>query len=118
MMTTQEVANRLVELCRNGQVETAQNELFAEGATSREPAGAPMEYVEGRQGIIEKGKVFQSMVEEFHGQEISDPQVSDQYISVRWSLDVTMKDLGRQPMNEICLYKVVDGKIVSEQFFY
>ena len=36
-MTTQEVANRLVELCRIGQIDQAQAELFADDATSIEP---------------------------------------------------------------------------------
>ncbi len=36
-MTTQEIANRLVELCQKGDFETAQKELFAEDAVSIEP---------------------------------------------------------------------------------
>ncbi len=39
-MTTQEIANRLVELCRQGDFKTAQEELLAEDAMSieQEPA--------------------------------------------------------------------------------
>ena len=33
-MTTKEIANRLAELCRNGDFETAQKELFSEDAVS------------------------------------------------------------------------------------
>jgi hypothetical protein len=33
-------------------------------------------------------------------------------------MDITFKGMGRVPMEEIALYKVADGKIVSEQFFY
>jgi len=36
-MTTQEVANRLIELCRKGQILEAQQELFADNVTSTEP---------------------------------------------------------------------------------
>jgi hypothetical protein len=32
--------------------------------------------------------------------------------------DITFKDRGHQQMSEVCVYKVDDGKIVSEQFFY
>ena len=37
-LTTQEVAARLVELCRKGQVLEAQEELFADEVTSYEPS--------------------------------------------------------------------------------
>jgi ketosteroid isomerase-like protein len=33
-------------------------------------------------------------------------------------MDVTMKGQGRMKMDEIAVYGVKDGKIVSEQFFY
>ena len=39
-MTTQQVANRLVELCRTGNFEGAVNELYHNDIESDEPAGA------------------------------------------------------------------------------
>jgi len=33
-------------------------------------------------------------------------------------MDVTMKGMGRVKMEEVCVYKVKDGKVVSEQFFF
>ena len=36
-MTTQEIANRLVDLCRTGQNDVAYKELFAENAVAVEP---------------------------------------------------------------------------------
>ena len=117
-MTTQEVASRLVELCRQGQIAEAQHELYADHAVSLEPAGAPMAEVSGKEGIVEKAKHFQGMIEEFHGATISDPVVGGNFFSISWAMDVTMKERGRNMMQEICLYKVEEGKIVSEQFFY
>ncbi|WP_316929639.1 SnoaL-like domain-containing protein [Winogradskyella psychrotolerans] len=32
--------------------------------------------------------------------------------------DCTFKDKGRQKIQEICVYEVIDGKITSEQYFY
>jgi len=118
-MTTQEVANRLVELCRQGKIEETLHELFAANAISTE-ANASMgpQVVEGLTAIIGKSKMFQSMVEEFHGAKISDPLIAGNYFSISWSLDVTMKGQSRMLMEEICVYKVDEGKIVSEQFFY
>ncbi|HEY6899064.1 MAG TPA: SnoaL-like domain-containing protein, partial [Puia sp.] len=40
-MTTQEIANRLVELCQKGDFETAQKELFADDCVSIEPYSSP-----------------------------------------------------------------------------
>jgi hypothetical protein len=117
-MTTQEVASRLVELCRQGQIETAQTELYSDDCNCLEPENAPMRNVTGLPAIIEKSKHFNEMVEEFHGATISDPLVAGNYFSISWLLDVTMKGMGRIAMDEICVYQVKDGKIVCEQFFY
>ena len=117
-MTTMEVAERLVALCREGKIMEAQQELYADNCVSIEPAGAPMSRAEGLTAIIAKSKHFDEMVEEFHGAQISNPVEGGGFFSISWHMDVTMKGMGRQQMNEVCLYHVVNGKIVSEQFFY
>ena len=40
-MTTKEIADRLVELCRKGDFEAAQSELFANDVVSIEPHSTP-----------------------------------------------------------------------------
>ncbi|MEM1339420.1 MAG: SnoaL-like domain-containing protein [Bacteroidota bacterium] len=117
-MTTQEVADQLVDYCRTGQFDTAMKELYGEGIVSIEPKGAPMERVEGFQEVIKKAAYFNDMVEEFHGNEVSDPLVADNFFSCRMKMDATFKQGGRQAMEEICLYEVADGKIIREEFFY
>jgi len=117
-MTTHEIASRLVELCRQGKIAEAQEELYSDSIISLEPMGAPMQNVEGKANVIAKGHHFQSMIEEFHGSTISEPVVADDHFSLSWMMDCTLKGMGRQAMNEICVYKVEDGKIASEQFFY
>ena len=118
-MTTQEIAARLVELCRQGQYETAQKELYADDAVSIEPEGNPMSgKTVGLEGIIAKGHQFMSMVEEIHGGTVSDPIIAGDVFAVAATLDATYKNMGRQAMNEICNYKVKDGKIIMEEFVY
>ncbi len=117
-MTTQEVANRLVELCRQGQIEAAQTELYANDCSSLEPENSPMGNVNGLPAIIDKSRHFETMIEEFHSATISDPLVAGNCFSISWLMDVTMKGMGRRAMDEICVYRVKDGKIVCEQFFY
>lgn len=118
-MSTESVAKRLVELCRAGQFEAAQKELYAQDVVSIEPEGAPSGAVtKGLDAIYKKGEAFQASVEEIHGIEVSDPIVAGNWFSVTMTLDVTMKEYGRVPMTEVCVYHVKDGKVNQEQFFY
>jgi hypothetical protein len=97
-MNTQQIAARLAELCRQGQFEAAQKELFAEDAVSIEPRETPEfpKETKGLRAIIEKGHKFESMVEKLHGCDASEPLVTG---------------------NAIAINEVKDGKIVSERFF-
>ena len=117
-MSTVEIANRLVELCRKGNFETAQKELLADDAVSLEPHGTPEfeKETKGLDAIIEKGKKWGEMVEEAHGMEVSEPLVADSSFAVTMNMDVTMKGGQRMSITELCIYHVKDGKIVSEQF--
>lgn len=118
-MTTKEIAHRLVALCREAKWETAQRELFAENAVSREPEPHPAfdQETRGRDAIIAKGRKFDSMIEKLNAVTVSDPIVADGAFSIAMGLDAVMKGQGPVKVNEICVYVVRDGKIVSEQFF-
>ena len=117
-MPTVEVANRLVELCRQGNFEGAQKELFADDAVSIEPYGTDdfQKETKGLDAILEKGKKWGEMVEEAHGMDVSDPLMAGSSFAVTMRMDVTMKGGKRMDMTELCIYHVKDGKIVSEQF--
>lgn len=119
-MTTQEVANKFVEHCRNMRFDLVYQELYSPDAVSIEMPGAQgfPERVEGMAAIKEKGEMWNSMVQEFHGTEIEGPLVSGDHFTCIFKMDITMKDAPRKIDEEIALYKVTDGKIVSEQFFY
>ena len=117
-MTTQEIANRLVELCRAGQYAQAHDELYSESAMSIEPVESMASTVDGLEAIKEKTKNFQARIQEIHSSETGDPIVTGKYISMIGKIDATMQDGNKMVIDEICLYKVEDGKIISEQFFY
>ena len=119
VITTQDVANRLHELFKEGKWQEAQEEFFSEDADSIEPAKAQgMQSVKGLEAIKKKGQQFNDMVEEMHGGYVSDPIVAGNYVAFAMGIDCTYKGMGRQKMDEIALYEVKDGKIVKEQFFY
>ena len=120
-MNTEAIAKRLVALCREGKYEEAQRELYANDAVSIEPEGLPpgaLGNVKGLEAIYEKGRLFMAGVEAVHGTEVSDPVLANNWFSISLRLDVTMKGRGRVDMREICVYRVKDGKVVLEQFFY
>ena len=119
VMTTKEIANRFNELAQLGQWDQIQNELFSEKAVSIEPSDSPgMKSVEGLQAIKKKGQDFGQMLEEMHGGYSNEPVIAGNHFAVAMGMDVTMKGQPRMKMEEIAVYKVEDGKIVKEQFFY
>lgn len=117
-MTTQQIAERLVALCRDAKWETAQRELYADNAISIEPYATPGfdKETKGLAQIVEKGRRFSAGVETLHSLEVSDPLVAGNAFACMMRMDVTMKGEGRMNMAEICVYQVKDGKIVSEEF--
>lgn len=120
-MTTESISQRLVELCRAGQYDQAQEELYADDAVSIEMDGmqnGALGNAQGMAAIREKGKRWMENIAEFHGGSVSDPIVAGDWFAVTMAIDATYKDMGRVPMEEICVYQVRDGKIVREQFFY
>ena len=117
-MTVQEIADKYVAYNREGKSMQALEELFADDAYDLEPKGAPVERTEGKEALIKKHEQFGQMVEEMHGMSVSDPIVADNFFSCSMSMDVTYKGMGRAQVEEICVYGVKDGKIVSSQFFF
>ena len=117
-MTTKEISERLVALCRAGNFETAQRELYAADAINIEPYGNATfaQETKGLDAILEKGRKFGAMIEQVHAVAVSDPLVAGSSFALTMQLDVTLKGHGRLRLDEICVYEVKDGKVVSERF--
>ena len=117
-MTTKEIAIRLVELCRKGEFEKAQKELYAKDAVSIEPYATPdfEKETKGLDALLKKGDKFTSMVEKYNSIQVSDPLVSGNSFAVALNMNLTMKGKGAMDMAELCVYQVKDGKIISESF--
>jgi len=118
-MTINEIADRLVILCRQGQYETAQKELFSKDAISVEPYATPEfeKETNGLDAILEKGHKFESMVQETHKVEVSEPLIAGSSFCCTLRMEVTMKERGHMDMTELCVYEVKDGKIIRETFY-
>ena len=118
-MTTQEVANQLVKLCREGNYEQVYKELFVEDVWSIEPEGSPGGKIQGMEALRKKGEEWNAMIETVHSSNVGDPIVAENYFACTMSVNMTMKGASSPTlMEELCIYNVRDGKIISEQFFY
>ena len=117
-MTTREVADRLVELCRKGLILEAQEELFADDVTSHEPVNSQIPPAIGKEAVLAKGKQFASLIEERRSGSFEDPIIAGEYFSFVCKLDATLKGVGKVVWDEICVFGVKNGKVISEQFFY
>lgn len=117
-MTTKEIANRLVELCKQGNFAEVQKELFAKDAVSIEPHATPdfPQETKGLDAILKKGEKWSSMVEKQNSLTVSDPLIAGNSFAVVLQMDVVMKGRGQMNISELCVYQVKDGKIISEQF--
>lgn len=117
-MSTQEVADKLVSLCREGKYDEAYD-LYADNATSVEMAGMPGdEITTGKENIINAYNEWAETIEEMHGGSVGDPIVAANHFVVPMSMDATFKEQGRWAMEELCMYQVEDGKIQKVQYFY
>ena len=119
-MTTQEVADKLVQLCKEGKFGEAVATLYSDDIVSVEAAAPPggSRETKGLEGVKAKGEWWVAN-HEVHSALVEGPLVAGSYFSVAFKFDVTFKPANRpMKMEEIALYKVADGKVVYEEFFY
>jgi SnoaL-like domain len=119
-MTAQQVAERLVELCRQGKNIEAVKELYADHVVSHEPPGYSNgpERLDGKAAVLAKTEKFHDMMEALHSAYVSDPLVAANHFSLTMGMDVTLKGIGRTKMDEVAVYEVTNGRITREQFFF
>jgi hypothetical protein len=117
-LSTREIADRLVALCRKMKWEEAQKELYAKNAVSIEPheAGGFAKETKGLEAIEEKGRRWAAQVEKVYEIKVSDPVVATNVFACVMDMDMAMKGQDRMKMSELCVYEVKNGKIVSEHF--
>ncbi|MCB1044605.1 MAG: nuclear transport factor 2 family protein [Acidobacteria bacterium] len=122
-MALKDVANSLVDLCKQGKFEEAMNTHYADHIVSVEATGneAMPAVMEGIEAV--RGKT-QWWVEnhEVHSTDISGPFFNSNQpnqFCMYLKSDVTFKPTGeRSTLSEVCLYDVEQGKVVREHFYY
>src|ERR1700694_435030 len=119
-MTIQEIASALVKLCSEGKFHEAMEQFYSPNIVSMEASAPPGGSRESK-GLAEvkaKGEWWVAN-HEVHSVHVEGPIVAGAYFAVTFKMDVTFKpEKKRHTMEEIGVYKVADGKIVYEEFFY
>ena len=118
-MTTQEVAKHFNELAQQEKWFEIQDAFFADNVKSIEPPASPyFNYAEGKAAVRKKGEDFVKKIRDVHGVYTTAPVIGGNHFSVGRGMDITTEDFGRIKIDQVMLYEVKDGQIVSEQFFY
>ena len=118
-VTTREVAARFNELAQQEVWFEIQDELFSDNVRSMDPPDSPyFKYAEGKGPVRKKGEDWVKRIEAAHRRHTTHSVVGGNHFAVGRNVDITVKGFGRIKIDEIMLYEVKDGQIVSEQFFY
>ena len=119
-MSINEIANGLVDLCRQRKNMEAIDKYYSDAIVSIESMSAPGMPAEmkGIEAIRGKNKWFFDN-NEINGEEVNGPFVGENQFAVEYKMDVTQKASGKKVrMEEMALYTVENGKIVREHFYY
>jgi hypothetical protein len=109
------IATRLASLCSELKFIEVYIELYAGHAISIDPNNNN-EPIGGLDQLIEYEKRFLANVD-IHEINVSKAIVAGSYFSLVFSMRFTVKRQASKMVEEICVYKVEHGKIVSQQFF-
>lgn len=119
-MTTQEVADELVKYCSQGKFAEAVEALYSPEIVSMEAAAPPggSREAKGIEAVRAKGKWWGEN-HEVHSIKVDGPVVAGPQFAVAFKMEVTFKPASRRMvMEEVAVYKVADGRVVYEEFFY
>lgn len=118
-MSTQDIAQKLVQHCRNHTEAEGLKELYAEDAVSIEPMAPEGQstVTQGRAGIQGKHDWWNANFE-VHSADLEGPFVNGDSFSVIFDIDATDTSSGqRWKAKEVALYETDGKKIVRETFF-
>jgi hypothetical protein len=114
-MTTQEVANKLIQLCQNGEFVKAEQELYGSNIVHIEANG---EEFNGFEVVLLKEKQFLEKLEKKPVVKVSEPIVTNDFFTIGMHMEFIHKELGSKIIDEIIVYKVNKGKIVYLKCYF
>lgn len=116
MSDISQIADRLVALCREQKFVDAYSELYSEDAESTDPIYANQPPSKGLINLIEREKQFLAKAQ-INNITVSEPMIAGSHFAITLNMEFIHEDRGLVNTTELCVYRVKDGKIVSQQFF-
>lgn len=119
-MSTKQIAQQYVALCREGKNAEIIDKLFSEDVVSVEAAAPPggERTAKGRAALHGKSKWWTDN-HTVHKAEINGPFPHDDRFAVRFLYDITHKPSSRRfTMEEVGIFTVQNEQIVREEFYY
>ncbi|HEU0119046.1 MAG TPA: SnoaL-like domain-containing protein [Bryobacteraceae bacterium] len=119
-MTTSEVANQFVALCKQGKNFDAMHQFYDDNIVSVEAVRRKTGSFEtaGKEAVIQKSAEWAG-AHEIHGGTAEGPFVLLDRFAVIFAFEVTPKATGvRVKDSEVAVYTVVNGLVTREEFFY
>jgi len=117
MYTIHEIANGLKEMLSERKFVEAYQMLFSEDAESIDPLNTSGQPLKGLTTLLQREEDFLSRIKTIEKISLSEPIIAGSYFTLSLKMSFEVQDQGPMEVEEICLYKVKNGKIVSQQFF-
>jgi hypothetical protein len=114
-MEIQQLALELVTMIRQGKNKQAKDIFYANNIVSIEGNG---DKSEGIEAIYQKSTNWAAQVSEVHSAYVSEPLVAADHFALNIKMDISYKNGYRAILDEIAVYRVNNGKIVFEQYFF
>ncbi len=117
-MTNQELAQKLRDAVEATDFATVKG-FFSTEIESIEPAFTPYPHTKGMEELDKKWSMFSGAIKEMHSKSVSkEVIIQGDIITLGMSFDYTNQNNERVQQDELVIYRVKDGQIISEQFFY
>ncbi len=119
-MTTQELADKFVRMCKEGKNFDVMKQLYHDDIVSveAEVRKTGSRETKGKEAVIQKSAEW-AAAHEIHGATVEGPFVLGDEFGVVFEFDVTPKATGKRVSNrEIAVYTAKNGLITQEKFYY
>ena len=120
-MTTLEVANKIVANCSGGEFSENYKNFYADDVVAYEPENNAFQLereLKGHKKIVARANAFHALIEKLLSRTVSEPLVAGEYFTFRLCQEFELKNIGYFKLDELCVLRVKDGKVVQEEYFY
>ena len=115
MSTIAELDKRVNEMVLSGKAMEAFEEFYAEDVVMQENNDAPCA---GKAANRKREQEFFAMVEAWHSGNLDSSAINGDVSFSEWTMEITMKGMGRIKMNQVAVRRWKNGKVANEKFYY